>query len=37
MIHMNMNDHYLHTALAVVLLLAGFLLPKGSAPPAAGS
>ena len=30
-IHMNANDHYLHIALAVVLLAAGFLLPKGAA------
>jgi hypothetical protein len=26
MVHMNQNDHYLHAALAVVLLAAGFLL-----------
>jgi hypothetical protein len=39
MIHMNQNDHYLHVGLAVVLLLAGFLLPKGgaAAAPAAGT
>jgi hypothetical protein len=30
MVHMNQNDHYLHIALAVVLLAAGFLL-KGKA------
>jgi hypothetical protein len=39
MIAMNMNDHYLHVGLAIVLLLAGFLLPKGgaAAAPAAGT
>jgi hypothetical protein len=34
MVHMNANDHYLHAALAVVLLAAGFLL-KGNAPASA--
>jgi len=35
--HMNANDHYLHIALAVVLLAAGFLLPKGGAAKAPGT
>lgn len=36
-VHMNMNDHYLHVALAVVLLVAGFLLPKGAPAAAPGT
>ena len=34
MIAMNMADHWLHVALAVVLLLAGFALPDDSKTPA---
>jgi hypothetical protein len=36
MVHMNQNDHYLHAALGVVLLVAGFLL-RGKAPAAPGT